>query len=471
MKITFMNFLNFFRSEKKLMNQFPLLRSLENSNPFLVPENYFQQFENNILQHIKSIPSSHQMPAKPLLPPTGHSLIPYFIAASLISIVALYFIFHQFLYTEPVKPVSEPIVYFQINTTLSENKPFITHLSEDNRLIIIDVHPDHFPQFISRTPFASHPVAQQALNFCEKFQDFISSQTPEVSIVAQQYPSKKPSTIEHSPVISSSQPLQVTGSEQTFTQKDPDNIYNHQITNTNVIQQLPTASFQLPYFALPEEICSETPFELKPSINVPNLKYHWSTGEETYSIFVKESGIYTLTISQPDNPEYFTIHTTRVKIIPKPKLPDHRHAVLCSGKTLELNPDIPDEHLYQYFWLSTYDTTKSTVVHKPGLHILAITGCQTYFDTILVTREHCDILIPNVITPNNDGINDIFYINGLERHPYTQLTVYSRTGMIVYDSKNYQNDWRAENVPSGMYYYILRFADGIEMHGNLTILR
>lgn len=63
--------------------------------------------------------------------------------------------------------------------------------------------------------------------------------------------------------------------------------------------------------------------------------------------------------------------------------------------------------------------------------------------------------IPNVFTPNGDGVNDYFEIRGLELFPAHRLTVFNRWGNEVYKSSNYQNDWNGANLSAGTYYYAL----------------
>lgn len=45
------------------------------------------------------------------------------------------------------------------------------------------------------------------------------------------------------------------------------------------------------------------------------------------------------------------------------------------------------------------------------------------------------------ITPNGDGINDTWKIYGLEEHPNTTVRVFNRWGRLVFEAKDYQNDW------------------------------
>jgi gliding motility-associated-like protein len=71
--------------------------------------------------------------------------------------------------------------------------------------------------------------------------------------------------------------------------------------------------------------------------------------------------------------------------------------------------------------------------------------------------------IPNLITPNNDNHNDLFLIkdeHGLDLLPGSFLEVYNRWGERVFSSENYANDWGANNLADGMYYYYLKTGCG-----------
>lgn len=68
-----------------------------------------------------------------------------------------------------------------------------------------------------------------------------------------------------------------------------------------------------------------------------------------------------------------------------------------------------------------------------------------------------DIVAPNVITPNGDGKNDVFWIDGLELHPEHNLFIFNRWGNEVYRSKGiYKNDWNGNGLNEGTYYYLLK---------------
>ncbi len=66
--------------------------------------------------------------------------------------------------------------------------------------------------------------------------------------------------------------------------------------------------------------------------------------------------------------------------------------------------------------------------------------------------------IPNVFTPNGDGVNDNFEITGLP--PYSSLIIYNRSGKEVFSSETYHSEWDGTDMdnnplPSGTYWYVL----------------
>lgn len=63
------------------------------------------------------------------------------------------------------------------------------------------------------------------------------------------------------------------------------------------------------------------------------------------------------------------------------------------------------------------------------------------------------IEIPNVFTPNGDGVNDLFVINGIEHCDKRLLIVKNQKGETVFQSNLYDNNWDGTNLPDGSYFY------------------
>lgn len=78
-----------------------------------------------------------------------------------------------------------------------------------------------------------------------------------------------------------------------------------------------------------------------------------------------------------------------------------------------------------------------------------------------------DLQIFTAVSPNGDGYNDTFIIQGIAQYPDNELFVYNRWGVEVYNKKGYDNSWggvsdgratiaKNEGLPVGTYYYVLK---------------
>lgn len=73
--------------------------------------------------------------------------------------------------------------------------------------------------------------------------------------------------------------------------------------------------------------------------------------------------------------------------------------------------------------------------------------------TVSVTVAPRKLRIPNVFTPNGDGRNDVFEIEGSEGFDRIEVTVVNRWGNEVYRNVDYRNDWNGGDLNEGTYYY------------------
>lgn len=98
-----------------------------------------------------------------------------------------------------------------------------------------------------------------------------------------------------------------------------------------------------------------------------------------------------------------------------------------------------------------------------------------YSNEAKVTILTKGFFIPNTFTPNGDGKNDTFFIVGAYMFDRIELEIINRHGKLIYRSDNYKNDWLAEGVSDGTYYYIVNGhnANGkaYSNKGTVTIIR
>ena len=94
-----------------------------------------------------------------------------------------------------------------------------------------------------------------------------------------------------------------------------------------------------------------------------------------------------------------------------------------------------------------------------SIEVQLIDGCGNITYSTL-TVEICELLFPNVFTPNSVGGNELFTIEGLQGYPNSQIIVYDRWGTLVYSNSNFTGGWRGINntgspLADGTYYFKL----------------
>lgn len=81
----------------------------------------------------------------------------------------------------------------------------------------------------------------------------------------------------------------------------------------------------------------------------------------------------------------------------------------------------------------------------------------------------------NGFSPNGDGVNDYFRIEGLDRYGGHELWVFNRWSEVVYYSSAYHNDWdgtwKNRPLPEGTYFYLLEYGQGQRSAGFLQLER
>lgn len=230
---------------------------------------------------------------------------------------------------------------------------------------------------------------------------------------------------------------------------------------------------------------------------VPPYTYDWKTAEldpgDASTAINLCGGYYDFTIFDDNGDRKDT--TVFVEMHKSPKVEIN----LSPGDTLYIqnptgqfsfdNPDYETNPVLDWLW--DFGDGNTADIESP---IHTYTNVQEYYATLQISyADNCDTLFvhplavktvhlfrPNVITPNGDGINDVFIItdyaevssggsgdtfksSNQSEYPLindfyisNELVIFNRWGKKVHEAKNYNNDWDGDNLPDGVYFYVLK---------------
>jgi gliding motility-associated-like protein len=163
-----------------------------------------------------------------------------------------------------------------------------------------------------------------------------------------------------------------------------------------------------------------------------------------------------------------TIHADAVNIelMHTPLLYTENELYVSKGERVTLN--VQAEHAAYHHWspaiglsnpdqLITEHLATNSVTYT--LHATnQLNKCPV--STEVTIRVKAEVIIPNVITVNGDGVNDTWEIENIENFPQASIEIFNRWGNMVWKSIGYSNQWNGssrngEPLPAGTYYYIV----------------
>lgn len=208
-----------------------------------------------------------------------------------------------------------------------------------------------------------------------------------------------------------------------------------------------------------------------------NIQGGWNTFYYTVSSGICPSTVDSLIVYKTAYPEILSFQDT----------------TFCEKIDLELIGSTPPEGISTLWYFnkgkgsfSQEDSTTTFVTeYQRGYNeiIYAFNNphCGWTYDTITLTFNACngdEFIIPTLITPNQDGKNDAFIIEGLnDTYPNCQVTIVNRWGGIVFKSNGYENPWngmhKGKPVQTGTYYYVIELNDGSNksLNGPISVIR
>jgi len=207
----------------------------------------------------------------------------------------------------------------------------------------------------------------------------------------------------------------------------------------------------------------------------PPYTYEWTNGATTPNLSGVGAGTYGLTVIDANGctalREVNLSQPTKVELTLNVFTYQGGHNVTSKEATDGSASGTASGGTPPYAWLwSTGENTSSITDLGVGEYWVVVTDFNGCVDTASFTLTPPFIInIPVAISPNGDGLNDVFVIGGLEDHPENELIIFNRWGDIVYKKENYLNDWDGsanaelqlgkKELPDGAYFYHLQIKD------------
>jgi gliding motility-associated-like protein len=157
--------------------------------------------------------------------------------------------------------------------------------------------------------------------------------------------------------------------------------------------------------------------------------------------------------------------------------------VVMSGGPISLLPGESDSTSFTGTYAVTVEDLSNgsvsnqaiaTGTNPQGVVVKDLSGSNIVNDEpTVLTVEGCKVEVFNLVSPNGDGQNDSFYIEGLDCYATNAVEIYNRWGVLVYSAEDYNNKdvsfkgfsqgratvKQSEGLPDGTYYYILKYTD------------
>jgi len=204
----------------------------------------------------------------------------------------------------------------------------------------------------------------------------------------------------------------------------------------------------------------------------------WSNGETTQNASNLAAGTYSLIIEDVNGcilEEVFDVNEPDLLFISNIEIT----GTVCINDetgviTFDTNGGVPP---YTYLW-SNGSAEPHLINVASGDYSVEITdsnGCTLNYDFYIpFETDECEITASQGFSPNGDGFNDLWVIDGITAYPQNKVQVFNRWGTLVYEASPYENNWDAVpnrgrifdssgKLPAGTYYYLITLEPGGEI--------
>ena len=180
----------------------------------------------------------------------------------------------------------------------------------------------------------------------------------------------------------------------------------------------------------------------------------------------------------------FEVKNTGATTLTNVTITDHLPGLILSGSPITLEPgEINSTNFTGVYAITKADIDAGSVTNQAlaegttpsGEKVNALSDNTNFVDDkpTVIDVVTCVVEVFNAVSPNGDGINDEFHIQGLECYPNNTVEIYNRWGVKVFETSGYGSKGnvfkgysdgrttisRGESLPDGTYFYILKYFD------------
>jgi len=205
--------------------------------------------------------------------------------------------------------------------------------------------------------------------------------------------------------------------------------------------------------------------ELQLDAGVENMQYEWLTGEISQKILISEQGNFSVVITT--NAGCSVTKNFEILAVDVPGIED----IISEESTVIIKPANAGE--FEYSLDGTTFQLSNTFHLVPGgtytAYMRDFQSCNT------VSEEFPHIVLPKFITPNNDGYNDRFELNGVEYFNSSSIRIFNRFGKLLIAGKGKDFSWdgtfNGKDLPSSDYWYEINIEDYKRIKGHFSLKR
>ena len=212
-----------------------------------------------------------------------------------------------------------------------------------------------------------------------------------------------------------------------------------------------------PYLGTDEYYCSSKNIILHDTTTT--LNYKWQDNSNAASFTVNQPGKYWITATD----SYGCSGSDTINLLTMPQLNISEDTTLCQGETLKIQVN---NAFSNYLW-NDNSTNNYFETNKNGTYWVkaSLDGCER-IDTINVNVTDCItyIKMPNLVTPNGDGLNDVFEPVEMNLIQSSTTSIFNTWGEQVFHTDNLQVKWACDTVSDGVYYWQTSYVDSYGKH-------